>query len=80
MSATTDKWKGNWNQLKGKLKEKYANLTDNDLLYVEGKEDQLYGRLQERLGQSKEEVHSLLERLGTPTGNPDTRRDDERDA
>lgn len=71
MSATTDKWKGNWNQVKGKLKEKYADLTDNDLLYAEGKEDQLLGRLQERLGQSKEEVHSLLERLGTPTGNPD---------
>ena len=49
MSATTDKWKGNWNQVKGKLKEKYADLTDNDLLYAEGKEDQLVGRLQERL-------------------------------
>jgi len=49
MSATTDKLKGNWNQIKGKLKEKYADLTDNDLLYVEGKEDQLIGRLQENL-------------------------------
>ena len=79
MSATTDKWKGNWNQVKGKLKEKYADLTDNDLLYVEGKEDQLYGKLQERLGQSKEEVHALLENLGTPTGSPDAKRD-QRDA
>ena len=69
MSATTDKLKGNWNQIKGKLKEKYADLTDNDLLYIEGKEDQLYGRLQEKLGQSKEEVHSLLERLGTPAND-----------
>lgn len=69
MSATTDKLKGNWNQIKGKLKEKYADLTDNDLLYVEGKEDQLYGRLQEKLGQSKEEVHSLLERLGSSTND-----------
>lgn len=69
MNATTDKLKGNWNQIKGKLKEKYADLTDNDLLYVEGKEDQLYGRLQERLGQTKEEVHSLLERLGQPTSD-----------
>ena len=67
MSATTDKLKGNWNQIKGKLKEKYADLTDNDLLYIEGKEDQLYGRLQEKLGQSKEEVHGLLERLGDST-------------
>ncbi len=79
MSATTDKWKGNWNQVKGKLKEKYADLTDNDLLYAEGKEDQLVGRLQERLGQSKEEVHSLLEKLGTPT-DPDAKRDDDRTA
>ena len=67
MSATTDKLKGNWNQIKGKLKEKYADLTDNDLLYVEGKEEQLYGRLQEKLGQSKEEVHSLIDRLGRST-------------
>lgn len=79
MSATTDKWKGNWNQVKGKLKEKYADLTDNDLLYAEGKEDQLVGRLQERLGQSKEQVHSLLERLGTPT-DPNAKRDEEREA
>lgn len=71
MSATTDKLKGNWNQIKGKLKQQYADLTDNDLLYVEGKEDELYGRLQERLGQSKEEVHSLLERLGKPTDQRD---------
>ena len=69
MSATTDKLKGNWNQIKGKLKEKYADLTDNDLLFEEGKEDQLVGRLQERLGHTKEEVHSLLERLGKPTGD-----------
>jgi len=67
MSATTDKLKGNWNELKGKLKQEYADLTDNDLLYVEGKEDELYGRLQKKLGQSKEEVHSTLERLGKPT-------------
>ena len=67
MSATTDKLKGNWNELKGKLKQEYADLTDNDLLYVEGKEDELYGRLQQKLGQSQEEVHSTLERLGKPT-------------
>ena len=64
MSATTDKWKGNWNQIKGKLKEKYGQLTDDDLMYVEGKEDQLYGRLQERLGQTKEQVSETLERMG----------------
>jgi len=63
MSATTDKLKGNWNQIKGKLKEKYADLTDNDLLYVEGKEDELHGRLQQKLGKTKDEVNSMIERL-----------------
>jgi uncharacterized protein YjbJ (UPF0337 family) len=67
MSATTDKIKGNWNEIKGKLKQRYADLTDNDLLYTEGKEDELYGRLQQRLGQTKDQVHGLIEQLGTPT-------------
>jgi uncharacterized protein YjbJ (UPF0337 family) len=67
MSVTTDKLKGNWNELKGKLKQEYAGLTDNDLMYEEGKEDELYGRLQKKLGQTKEEVHATLERLGKPT-------------
>lgn len=42
----TTEIKGNWNEIKGKLKQKYADLTDDDLLYVEGKGDELYGRLQ----------------------------------
>ncbi len=65
MNSTNDKIKGNWNQLKGKLKQQYANLTDNDLLYVEGKEDELHGRLQERLGKTKDEVNSIIDRLTT---------------
>lgn len=48
--------KGNWNQVKGKLKQKYGDLTEDDLTYVEGKEDELLGRLQKKLGKSKEEV------------------------
>lgn len=67
MSATTDKIKGNWNEIKGKLKQQYADLTDNDLLYAEGKEDELLGRLQQKLGQTKQQVHDLIERLGKPT-------------
>jgi uncharacterized protein YjbJ (UPF0337 family) len=55
--------KGNWNELKGKLKKSYADLTDDDLLYEEGREDELYGRLQQRLGKSKEEVKKLFEEL-----------------
>jgi uncharacterized protein YjbJ (UPF0337 family) len=55
--------KGNWNTVKGKLKEKYGQLTDDDLMLVEGKEDQLIGKLQKALGKSKDEVNDLLKRL-----------------
>ena len=48
--------KGTWNEAKGKLKQKYAQLTDDDLIFLEGKEDELLGRLQTRLGKTKEEV------------------------
>ena len=48
--------KGKWNQMKGKLKEKYGDLTDDDLTYEEGKEDQLIGKLQEKLGKTRDEV------------------------
>lgn len=57
------KIKGNWNTAKGKLKQQYAELTDDDLLYTEGKEDELYGRLQKRLGKSREEVEDILGNL-----------------
>ena len=52
--------KGNWNIIKGKLKQKYANLTDDDLKYVEGKEDELIGRIQKRTGQTKEEIERTV--------------------
>jgi len=55
--------KGKWNELKGKLKQKYADLTDDDLLYVEGKEDELYGKIQQRVGKTKEEVKKMIEEL-----------------
>lgn len=48
--------KGNWNEIKGKLKQKYADLTDDDLLYEEGKEDELFGRLQQKIGKTKDEI------------------------
>jgi uncharacterized protein YjbJ (UPF0337 family) len=54
------KFKGEWNELKGKLKQKYAQLTDDDLLYAKGKEDELLGRLQTKLGQSQDQVRKLL--------------------
>ncbi len=52
--------KGNWNEMKGKLKQKFAELTDDDLLYVEGKEDELYGRIQQKVGKSKDEVKKMI--------------------
>ena len=54
-------FKGNWNEIKGKLKQKYAKLTDDDLTFAEGKEDELLGRLQQRLGKSKEELRREIE-------------------
>jgi len=62
-----ESWKlkvnGSWNEVKGKMKQKYANLTDDDLLYQEGKEDELLGRIQKKIGKSKEEVKSWIESL-----------------
>ena len=53
--------KGNWNEIKGKLKQKFADLTDDDLTFVEGKEDEMLGRLQQRLGMSDEEIRRAIE-------------------
>ena len=55
--------KGNWNELKGKLKQKFATLTDDDLMFVEGKKDELFGRLQIKLGKSEEELHKIIAEL-----------------
>ncbi len=55
--------KGSWNEVKGKLKQKYGQLTDNDLSFTEGKEDEFLGRLQQRLGKSKEELRAEIERM-----------------
>lgn len=59
----TTSLKGNWNEQKGKLKQKFATLTDDDLLFAEGKEDEMLGKLQIKLGKTKEELHALLESL-----------------
>jgi uncharacterized protein YjbJ (UPF0337 family) len=55
--------KGNWNEIKGKLKQKYAQLTDDDLTFVDGKDDELLGRLQQRLGRGKDEIRREIEDL-----------------
>jgi uncharacterized protein YjbJ (UPF0337 family) len=51
---------GNWNETKGKLKQRFAILTDNDVLLIEGKHDELLGRLQVKLGKTKEEIHKVI--------------------
>jgi len=56
--------KGKWNEMKGKVKQAHANLTDDDLRYEEGKDDELLGRIQTRLGKSREEVIKWLKSLG----------------
>ncbi|MDR3666803.1 MAG: CsbD family protein [Ignavibacteriaceae bacterium] len=52
--------KGNWNQMKGKIKQKYPDLTDDDLMFVAGKEDDLLGRIQRKTGKSRDEVVSYI--------------------
>lgn len=61
MSAFSDKIKGNWNQIKGKVKEEYGEATGDELTYQEGKEDQLVGQLQEKMGKTKEEVKKWID-------------------
>ena len=60
---TTTELSGNWNETKGKLKQQFAILTDNDLLLVEGKKEEMLGRLQAKLGKTKEELHKLISDL-----------------
>ncbi|KAF0197360.1 MAG: csbd family protein [Bacteroidetes bacterium] len=55
--------KGNWNEQKGRLKQKFAMLTDNDLMFAEGKKEEMYGRLQVKLGKSKEELQKIIAEL-----------------
>ena len=56
----TTEVKGNWNEQKGKLKQQFANLTDDDLMFAEGKKDEMLGKLQKKLGKTKEELHKVM--------------------
>jgi uncharacterized protein YjbJ (UPF0337 family) len=55
--------KGNWKEISGKLKQKYANLTDDDLLFREGKEDEVMGKIQQKIGTTKEGLRDLIAKL-----------------
>lgn len=61
MSAFSDKVKGNWKIVKGNLKQKWADLTDDDLLYEDGQEDEVLGRIQARTGETKEDVNRFID-------------------
>lgn len=57
------KMKGNWNETKGKMKQAYGDLTDDDLRREEGKDDEFIGRLQQKLGKTKDEVINWIQNL-----------------
>lgn len=61
MMANRLEWKGNWKNIKGKMKEQYGQLTDNDLMYEEGREDQFFGNLQQKLGKGREELERMFD-------------------
>ncbi|HEY5499640.1 MAG TPA: CsbD family protein [Bacteroidales bacterium] len=59
----TTELKGTWEEQKGKLKQKFAALTDNDLMFSEGKKEEMLGRIQIKLGKTKEELHRIISSL-----------------
>jgi uncharacterized protein YjbJ (UPF0337 family) len=59
----TTELKGNWEEQKGKLKQKFAALTDNDLLFAQGKKEEMLGKLQKKLGKTKEELFKIIGEL-----------------
>jgi uncharacterized protein YjbJ (UPF0337 family) len=63
ITMTKLQFKGGWNEVKGKLKQKYAQLADDDVTFAEGKDDELLGRLQQKLGKSKEDLRKEIENL-----------------
>lgn len=63
MSKIHNKMRGNWNIIKGSLKQTYGELTDDDLIYEEGQEDILLGRIQHKIGKTKEQVIDFINSL-----------------
>jgi len=70
--------KGDWNIIKGKLKQKWAALTDDDLRYVEGKQDELLGRIQKRTGETLETVEKAVRECCTNCGCKDGKDGEDR--
>ena len=63
MSSLKDEIKGEWNQVKGKIKKQYGELTDDDLKMAEGKKDEFIGKIQEKTGKAKSEIKSFVDSL-----------------
>ena len=61
MSTMQDKMKGNWNIIKGSLKQQWADLTDDDLLYEEGQEEEVLGRIQKKTGETKDKINDFID-------------------
>ena len=59
----TAELKGDWEIQKGKLKQRFAELTDNDLMFLDGKKDEMLGKLQVKLGKTKEELRKILDKI-----------------
>lgn len=55
--------RGNWNEVKGKMKKEYGDLTDDDLMYEEGKQDEWLGRMQQKIGKTKHEIKEWIDRM-----------------
>lgn len=60
---TTTELKTDWEIQKAKLKQSFADLTDNDLMFLDGKKEELLGRLEKKLGKSKEEIRKIIEKI-----------------
>ncbi|MVM37197.1 CsbD family protein [Spirosoma sp. HMF3257] len=58
MNETT--LKGGWNEVKGKIKQAYGDLTDDDLTYQEGQEDEMWGKIQQKTGKTKDEINKAI--------------------
>lgn len=63
MSSLNDQIQGNWKIIKGKIKQEFAHITDNDLRYIRGKEEELLGRLQRKMGKTKEEIKQWVDAI-----------------
>jgi uncharacterized protein YjbJ (UPF0337 family) len=71
--------KGNWNVIKGKLKQQFGSLTDNDLQYEEGKDKELLGRLQRATGKTREQLKKLISSFSEPEKEPQDQRRGQRE-